>query len=162
MKILFSTNRRPIVLLEVLIAFALVALCALPLIFPHVFILRSEKKFTASVELDHATHLLYAYLLERLYQNDIPWADIETGKELPIDHTLFEAAGYKKSLPFNGSYKFTILKQRPPHPTDSAAYLFDLEFTFVPKYEFFLEKNAETDHDKIFYNYQVAIERKLT
>jgi hypothetical protein len=154
-----SFRRRHILLLEVLIAFALVALCVLPLIFPHVFILRSEKKFNATVELDHTVNVLYADILQKLYQNEIAWSDIERGTELPIDAYLLQAIGYKKELPFTGTYQFVHLKHRPRTPGDITAYLFSLQFSFTPKPQLFLEKNVEGNQEKIVYKYQVAIER---
>src|SRR5690349_12587266 len=107
--------KRPVVLLEVLIAFALVVLCALPLIYPHVFILKSEKAFVASIELDHAVNLLFANCLEKLYQNQIAWHQIESGKETTIESSLLEESGFNGYLPFNGTYKFVEEKHKPYH-----------------------------------------------
>jgi hypothetical protein len=154
-------QRRPILLLEVLIAFALVALCVLPLIFPHVFILRSEKKFNATVELDHVTNLLYANILEKLYQNDIPWSDLENEKPFSIDHVLLEAAGYKKPLAFTGTYQFTLIKQKPSKPVDKTAYIFELTLKFTPKPGLFLEKASTKDQDSITYTYKIALGRSV-
>lgn len=154
-------RRRPIVLLEVLIAFALVAICALPLIYPHVFILRSEKKFIATVELDHLVNLLFAELLQKLYQNEIAWPDLENGKDLPIDSHLLESIGYRESLPFVGTYKFITIRQKPRKAADKTVYLFRLELTFIPKPGLFLEKKLKGDDTKIIYNYQIAVERNL-
>lgn len=167
MKTLFLFQRRPIVLLEVLIAFALVALCVLPLIYPHVFILRSEKKFVSTVELDHLVNLLYADRLQKLYQNEIPWSDIENGKEIPIDIALLNSLDYKEDLPFTGTYQFVKVRQKPPKPADTTVYLYDLTFTFLPKPGLFLEKapkdrgDVKVNPDQITYKYQVAIERIL-
>lgn len=161
MKSIHFIQRRCILLLEVLIAFALIVLCILPLIYPHVFILRSEKKFVATVELDHVVNLLYANILQKLYQNEIAWSDIENGTKIPIDASLLETVGYKQELPFEGSYHFTLLRQRPRSAADVTAYLFILEFAFTPKHARFFEKKTETDSDKIVYKYQVAVERSI-
>lgn len=157
MKSLFSANRRPIALLEVLIAFALIALCILPLIYPHVFILRSEKKFISTVELDHVVNLLYADRLQKLYQNEISWQEIESGNPVPITPAMIEAAGYSGDLPFTGTYQFVKIRQKPKDPKDKSAYLFSLEFTFTEKQGKFLEKSE--DDSKMVYKYQVAMER---
>ena len=150
-------DRRHIALLEVLIAFAIVALCVLPLIFPHVFILRSEKKFIATVELDHAVNLIYADKLQKLYQNEISWQDIENGTEMRIESQLLKSAD-KQDLPFTGTYKFVKARQKPRKPVDRSAYIFNMEFTFTPKPGAFLEKKSENDQT-ITYKYQVPIER---
>lgn len=157
MKSLFYTSRRPIALLEVLIAFALIALCILPLIYPHVFILRSEKKFISTVELDHVVNLLYADRLQKLYQNDISWQEIESGNPISITPSMIEAAGYSGDLPFTGTYQFVKLKQKPKDPKDKSAYLFSLEFTFNAKPGQFLDKSE--DDSKMVYKYKVAVER---
>lgn len=158
MKAIHFLRRRHILLLEVLIAFAIIALCVLPLIYPHVFILRSEKKFNATVELDHTVNLLYASILQKLYQNEIAWSDMEKGTELPVDPSLLEAIGYKKELPFNGTYQFTEIKHRPRSAADITAYLFSLKFSFTPKSQLFLEK-ISSEPETIVYQYEVAMER---
>lgn len=159
MKRFFHSIRRPVVLLEVLIAFALIALCILPLIYPHVFILRSEKKFISTVELDHVVNLLFADRLQKLYQNEISWQEIESGNPIPITPSMIEAAGYSGDLPFTGTYQFVKIRQKPKDPKDRSAYLFSLEFTFTAKPGQFLEKKG--DDSKIVYKYQVPVERVL-
>jgi hypothetical protein len=71
-----KVQRRHQSLLEVLIAFALIALCVLPLIYPHVAIYKAQNKFARKLELDHVVNLLYGKVLEKLYMNTIPWADL--------------------------------------------------------------------------------------
>ena len=159
MIVAYRLGRRPIVLLEVLIAFALVVLCVLPLIYPHVFILRSEKKFISTVELDHWVNLLFADRLQMLYQNEIAWQDIENGKEMPIESTWLASLGYKQELPFIGTYQFIKIRQKPPTPGEVTVYLFSLEFTFIPKPGLYLEKN--TENSKITYRYDLVMERNL-
>lgn len=161
MKSAYRLKRLPIVLLEVLIAFALIALCVLPLIYPHVFILQSEKKFISTVELDHFVNLLYADRLQKLYQNEIPWQDIENGNEMPIDSHLMESVKYKGDLPFTGYYKFIKERQKPkpPKESDKTVYIFELKFVFVAKPGYFLEKDLKEKNPKITYKYQVAVER---
>lgn len=161
MKTLKRTKRRHVALLEVLIAFALVALCALPLIYPHVFILRSEKKFISTVELDHVVNLLYADLLQKLYQNEISWQDIENGKEISIEDSSLEAIHQKEKLLFNGTYKFTKIRQKPPAPAENTAYLLSLEFNFKIKPGFFLEKDLKDKTPVITYKYLIPLERNF-
>jgi hypothetical protein len=152
-------SKRPAILLEVLIAFTLIVLCILPLIYPHVFILRSEKKFISTVELDHHVNLLYADRLQKLFQNEIPWQDIENGLEIPIDSRLLESINYKGDLPFTGYYKFIKEKQNPRKEADKTAYIFHLLFVFTPKPGYFLEQDQKEKNPKIIYRYRVGIER---
>lgn len=152
--------KHPFALLEVLIAFALIALCALPLIYPHVFIMQSERKFTSTVELDHLVNLLYANILQKLYQNEIPWQSIEEGNEIPIDSQLLQSIHYKGDPPFTGVYKFTKLRQRPrSKDAEKSAYLYQLEFIFSLKPGYFFEKIQKDNTQKLTYRYQIAMER---
>lgn len=154
---LFLLRRRPIMLLEVLIAFALIVLCALPLIYPHVFILRSEKKFVSTVELDHFVNLLFVNMMQKLYQNEIPWSVIEEGKPQPIEESMMQTIGSGEDLPFDGSYRFKVARKKVSKDENHAAYVFDLIFTFIPKKGAFPEKVT----DKYVYEYKVVVERKI-
>jgi hypothetical protein len=147
---LYWNQKRALVLLEVLIAFALIVLCILPLISPHVFILKAERRFVNTVKLDHAVNLLYANRLEKLYQQKIPWQDIEGGKELSIDAPMLRDSGYQEFLPFTGTYRFEEQKSKHSDPPENSVYLYDLIFTFVD------EAKANTYK----YKYKVVIERK--
>jgi hypothetical protein len=142
-------SKRPFLLLEVLIAFALIALCALPLLYPHVMILKKERAFISSVKLDHTVSLLYAGLLEKLYKREVRLADILGEKSFPIDEGL-------DFLPYTGSYRFVEEKHKPPHgvenPLKKTIYLFNVHFSFEPK--------NKREAAPIEYCYNVMIESK--
>jgi hypothetical protein len=150
-------QRRPVLLLEVLIAFALIALCALPLIYPHVFMLRSEKKYVAAVELDHYVNLLFVNTLQRLYQNEVPWSEIEGGKPVPIGEVAVQSVGYGENLPFEGTYQFEQKDKKISQDGTHAAYVFNLIYRFKSKKGAFLEKGVE----EYKYEYLVPVERKI-
>lgn len=154
---IYSLFRRPIMLLEVLIAFALIVMCALPLIYPHVFILRSEKKFVSTVELDHFVNLFFVNMLQRLYQNEVPWQEIEGGKPQPIDDAALQSIGYGENLPFQGTYRFQELRKKISEDGEHSAYIFKLILDFAPKKGAFLEKQS----DSYKYEYHVVVERKV-
>jgi hypothetical protein len=154
-----SISKRAVSLLEVIISFAIIALCILPLIYPHIFILKSERKFIAAVELDHLASRLYADRLQKLYQNDIPWQQIESGQAMPIDASMLHDAGYIETLPYTGTYRFVKVLQKPKKPVDKSAYLFQLEFIFIERPELFQEKDLKENNPKIVYKYSVPLER---
>jgi hypothetical protein len=159
MKKIFRLHQHPFALLEVLIAFALVALCALPLIYPHIFILQSERKFISTVELDHSVNLLYADFLQKLYKNEIPWQNIESGHSFPIDPHWFKPLGIKEDLPFIGNYKFEKIQHKPPSKdSERVAYIFNLKFSFRVKPGYFFEKDLKENTPTITYNYHVTVE----
>lgn len=162
-KIPFTVKKRHLILLEVLIAFALVVLCVLPMIYPQVFILKSERQFVDTIELDHTVNLLYANILQKLYLNEIGWDDIQEHKRAEISDSMLREIGVEHDITFKGSYAFSIEKRKPPQPEDKL-YLVNLTFYFTPKNE---RTKAKTDSDmpsakpkELKYEYQVFIERR--
>lgn len=139
-------------LLEVLISFVLVVMCILPMISTHVVILKSQYEFIKTVELDHAVNLMHGELVQRLYQNRIPWSDIQSQKQFSTDE-LLQAINYSKDFPFKGTYHFKIDKSKPPAPASRTLNLVELVFEFVPN-------GAKTD-EKLEYKYKLYIVRTL-
>lgn len=151
-----SLTRRPAALLEVIIAFALVALCVLPLIYPHVFILRSEKRFIDEAMLDHRVNLFYADIMQKLYQKEIPWNDIMGGKEIPIVLDKDSSLTAKTEFPFKGTYRFQKVRMKESDDAAHSVHLLKLIMTFTPEPGYFPGKNVKP----LVYEYQVMIERK--
>lgn len=147
-------SRRNSLLLEVLISFAIVALCILPLLYPNIFILQSQKKMIQTVELDHIVNLVYADTLEKLYLNEIPWDTIKDSKKIPIDADAIKNCGFGCPSPYTGSLKFVEMKHKPKKPVDAALYLFKIVFEFTRKDD---KKNKE----KKEYQYQILIKKKV-
>lgn len=154
--ILYRCQQRPIVLLEVLIAFALIVLCALPLIYPHIFVLKSEKAFVSTIQLDHAVNLLYINRLEKLYQNKIDWHEIESGKEVVIDTQMLTESGIREPLSFTGTYHFEEMTHKPQDPVEKTIYLYSMIFNFLPTKDI----APYLDRKPIKYEYSLVIERK--
>lgn len=151
----YQQKRRCIALLEVLIAFALIVLCVLPLISPHLLILKSERQLVQLVELDHIVNLLFANRLEKLYQNKIPWEEIKNSREVPVDESLLQEIGYSGKLPFVGFYRFIEEKHKnSSEAAEKAAYLFKLIFSFSKP------KDVKETEKKLEYTYLLTIERR--
>jgi hypothetical protein len=70
-------RRRPFMLLEVMIAFALVLSAFLPLIYPHYFIYQQQRQFIAKIEIDMLVNSLYAAILVQMQTNQISWHMLE-------------------------------------------------------------------------------------
>ena len=149
-------RRHSVLLLEVIIAFALVALCVLPLIYPQIFILRSERQFINEVQLDHKVNILYGDIMEKLYRQEIPWQDIVDEKVFPIDLSLGGKSEEKKEIHYKGSYKFIKKKQKAPDDSPHNVYVYRLIFSFQPNEGMLLEKNQKP----LVYEYLIPIERK--
>lgn len=128
--------KRHMILLEVLIALMLVALCALPLIYPHVAVLIEQKKFIKTIKLDHAVTLMYAEIFDRMQRNEIDWSDIHEQRKFDVDDRLLQSTLENeeliKSFSFKGSYQFG----KPLHSKGDktlSIYLVPITFTFTPR-----------------------------
>lgn len=127
---LFKTRKRHISLLEVLISFVIVVLCVLPLISPHVWILKSQRDFVRIIDLDHVVNLLYADILHRLYTNDIKLNELENRTQFPIDQTILKNSGYEGTLPYKGHYEFFIKKSKSSKDGSLTHFLVELTLVF--------------------------------
>lgn len=154
-------SKRPLILLEVMIAFALVVLCVLPLIYPQVFILKSERQFLDTIDLDHTVNLLYGNRLQKLYLNEIPWEEIESEKRISISKEMMQESGITSELPFKGEYQFFIIKRKPPKPEDHL-YLARLIFSFTSTKNITKKVQIanESEPKKLTYAYDIFIERR--
>ncbi|MCB1111239.1 MAG: hypothetical protein H7A37_06670 [Chlamydiales bacterium] len=136
-------NKRPLTIMEVLIAFALVVLCVFPLIAPHVLMLRAEYRFIDQVRLDHYVNDHYVSLLEQLHRNVIPWSSIEEGAEQPL-----EAPEIK---PYRGSYRLSIAEKKPKESAPTSAYLVELHYRFT----------KDEAKKPVEYNYLIYLVRRI-
>lgn len=66
-------KKRPFVLLEVIIALTLVALCAIPLILKPIRVYRSEMRSLEEGEGERLADWTFSEIKERLLKNEIPW-----------------------------------------------------------------------------------------
>lgn len=127
-------RKRSVTLMEVLIAFVLVTFCLIPLIQPHVGMLKEQHKFMSKIQLDHAVNLYTGHLIEKLHKSEIPWYMIEEGKVMPIENDVFQRLYPDQTLPFKGVYRFDIIKSKPKNVEAGAskAYLLKLNLYFLP------------------------------
>ncbi len=116
-------RKHPFLLLEVLIAFAIVAVCILPLIWPHTYILRAQKEFLSEIALDHYVNTHFAEMTELLYKNEIPWEVIEEGR----------VVSFETGLPYKGTFSFEEIKHKPKEEKPYMFYLFNLNYSFTLK-----------------------------
>lgn len=153
-------QKRYTLLLEVIIALMLVALCVIPLLVPHVYLLKQQQRFLDEVELDNMVNLLYSDVIVRLYANEIPWGDIssrrgdKTGTVFEINDDMIAKAGYNKFLPFKGTYWFEEEKRKPKKEGPFTYYLLNLYFKF--SYE-----NPKITKEPLVYKYNVFLLRNL-
>lgn len=100
-------KKRAFLLLEVLIAFALIALCAIPMIAPHISMIKAQKELETKMKINHAAKLIYANVLEKMHKNEIPLAQVEDGKTISVQEEFLEGiTGY------TADYRFKIIKSK--------------------------------------------------
>lgn len=154
-----NLRKRPFILLEVLIAFALIVICILPLIYPHVGMLNAQKEFVRKVELDHVVNLLYVKVLERLHLNSYGWNEL-LSSHFEIDSQMIAEAGYTKPFPYKGTFNF--LEEKPRYKPRKAGpyhlYLFTLTFHFLPN-QFSEASEAVKNRNRVSFQYKVFVVR---
>lgn len=156
-------KKRYQMLLEVLIAFALIVMCVLPLISTHVSMLKMQNQFIRKIELDHVVNLLYAKVLEKLYLNSYSFGDLTVNQTVfDVDASFLSEIGYDKPLQFKGSFNFfeTKPKYKPKKAAPYTLYLFKLTFHFLPV-EFVNAPAEKKAAQMITYTYDVFLVRDL-
>lgn len=106
-------QRRPFLLLEVLIAMALIALCAIPLIGPQAWLAKQEKELYLEVEKGNQVHHLYAEVIRGFFRNDFNWGEIIEEKRIKVNDT--------------GSFIPKILKSKQGAKNDELYHLIALK-----------------------------------
>ena len=143
-------NKHYFLLLEVIIAFALVAMCTLPLVYPLVSVVKVQKNFLNRIELDLAVSNMYGELLIKLYQNEIQWSSIQQKEIFPVSEEMWDQAGYPDPLPFEGYYQLSFLKQKAEKKGDLSASFVKLKLEFTDK----------TSNKQLVYEYKICILKK--
>lgn len=143
-------------LLEVLIAFALVVLAVLPLIYPHFYIYQQQRAFIQKIDLDLAVNLIYAQLLEKLYRNEISWLEIEQQTDHSINDQILEQAGFTGLFPFVGTYQFEVLKTKKN--AQFSLHQVKLTLRFAPKGE---KASAGNKKPPLIYTYIIFVAQQL-
>lgn len=155
-------KKRQILLLEVLIAFAIIVLCIFPLIYPHAAMARAQRQFIKKIELDQAVSHLFAQVYQDLLTNKIEWRDIESKRQFEVSSKDLEKFNNNKSMPYKGSYHFeeVIHKPKSDTPPETIAYIYNLVFDFDPLNE---TKKIKGGNEKnpLEYKYKIFILRDL-
>lgn len=125
----------------------LVALCALPLIQPHIYIYGKEQEAIRSLQVDHVASLIYADIVKKLYENEIDWHHVaDESMKHPIDFAELNQLSYE------GYYTFSKHRRKPSdEPPEGTNYLMKLSIVLNPK------GSKETKN----YNYLLFIKRKI-
>lgn len=152
-----AKSKRHFSLLEVLIAFFLIAMCALPLIYPHAFIYKQTKEFAEEVDLDRTAGLIYTAVVERLYRNDFDWAQIEDNTPFEMDEDFLQRAGIDAPFNWEGQYWFEIVKQKSN--TNKTNPTKDKNITTVNLVATHLDFKRKNQNNIFEYTYEAVLRR---
>lgn len=122
---LLFLKKRKFLLLEVLIALAIVALCALPLLYPHAAIIVEEKKLIAYMRMQLEVERLLGEKIVQLYQGKIHLNQLKEGYSESLDSEALEKAGYFATL----KWHIDMEKEGTPH----SYYLVEADLSAGPQ-----------------------------
>lgn len=115
-------------MLEVMIAFTLIALCAIPLIYPHVSMVKAQKESINKMKVNHAAKLILVNVLEKMYKGTITLNDIQEEKTFEVTSAeLNEIAGY------NATYQFSSEKHKERDASGFTVHKATLSLNFTSK-----------------------------
>lgn len=119
-----KASKKPFLLLEVMIAIALITLCILPMLSPFVRIYQAERNSTREIHATLVLSQLHVSFIERLHKIEIPWGDLVSGEVQPLSSPALAALGYE------GYRLVTISKNKPPK--DPIYFLFNIDYLLIP------------------------------
>lgn len=132
-------TKRPIILLEILIALFLVVIALFPLLYPHIGILKEEGRLAAELELYPRLTQIHSELLIDLHNRKYPLEALNGGVKLPIDQNQL-------GLPFTGHIDLKLDKRRK-EGAPSSKYLLNIDYELRRSGE---EGRAIRSHHQLF------------
>lgn len=145
-KTLRVLQRLPFLLLEVMIAFLLMALCLVPLLQPHYAMLQSDLMILEESKIERVVHKIYAEFLVSLYRGEVTWSAIDhydtPARTQPVNPQLLEGLPYNvtyvlRVAPYKGKRKGEYSKGGPPKASRNQHpyHLLEIIYTFSPQDE---------------------------
>jgi len=129
-----AMKKRSFLLFEILIAFLLVALCAVPLVSQPLKMFRSEIKFFEQLERERLADWTFSEIKEILLKNEIPWEKIPAkGGKTPSFSLPSAATSIPGMSPKQVNRTFTLhCKGEKEGLHDEIYRLLYVEITFSP------------------------------
>lgn len=135
--LLRATFRRfPFLLLEVMIAFGILAISAIPLIYPHLLILKEERALILELDVDLAAQNLITDLIAELHENRVPFRLIEDDGVYEMTKEKVSKAGVPPEAVERAFVRFEQ-KHKPKNPSSSTLYYVKgtLHILYSPLYQ---------------------------
>lgn len=134
-------RRSAFLMLEVMIAFLLMALCLVPLLEPHYTMLQSDLTILEESKIERIVQKLYADFLIKIYNGDVLWSDVDhkdTGAHpREISQEALEGLPYKVhyvlrvALHQGGRGEYSKPSKNTPRNERLNHYL-EITYTFIP------------------------------
>lgn len=149
-------RRKTYLLLELLIAFTLLSLSALPLVRNPMHAAKEEIAAFERMELERLAELSYAAILEKLYCNEIPWKTFDPRK-IPLTPTYQEKLILTLPDFFKKNYDkkiFLWTRGEKKGPENEKVRLIGIKIVFAPV--------GKAKKSERAFNYRALIEQKST
>ena len=117
-------SRRGFLLLEVMIAFGLLAISSIPLIYPHLMILKEERILIEELNFEMAAKNVIACIIVDLYENAVPFNLIETQGVLEVPKEKLLSGGFPEGT-LERAYVTFEQKHKPKEPAAITLYNVD-------------------------------------
>lgn len=141
-------KKRPYLLLEILIAFSLVVLCALPFLSAHLFVKVSQDELLQATEMDRYVSLFATEVYTDLLGHEHKWNALQQVKEVQPRFTV------NSYSPLSLKGKISIRENK--NSTENKKFYADLKIEVASKdtrkktktftYSFFIEKRGNSTH----------------
>lgn len=150
-----NLKNRPFLLLEVLIALTLVALCLLPLVSPHIMIIKEERNFISVLEADRMANLIFANIVQEMYDHRIPWELLQSSTDKEVTADMLQGINLPQGWPWRPFWRIRPLRSKG-EKEKVAYFLYRIEVIFEPltndvqplrfPYSLFVAKTGPLDH----------------
>lgn len=135
-----------------MIAFAIVVLCLFPLITPHVWMIKEENSFIQDLRTDRYIGIIYAHIIENLYENQILWDVIKEKDSL----TTLSIDAIPESWPYIIILRTEIEKNgKEGKEEEQMYYILHLNIILKPTF------NSDSNKKPTEYEYVAFVERKI-
>lgn len=135
-------------LIEVLIAFLIISLSLIPIVYPYSRALLEEKKFSLSLKAEHDANLLFGRLIQDLHENKVSLSQIEGNhKEISIPQDKMQEAFIKP--PFPKAFLSFDSKHKPKSNSEECV-LYLVKASYSVAYEDIVFFSKLNEKEKIF------------
>lgn len=108
-------EKRPFLLLEVLISLALILVCIVPLVLRPLELFRSENRLLWEMERERLVDWTFSEIKEKLLKNEIPWKKLPSEKNQSVTFSLPDVTAFLpkgKQKKFHRTFSLKMKKEK--------------------------------------------------